>query len=90
MFPNEDEIKTLKDLVKALGIIEAASRRLCRREVNLAKADRIYEWMLKRLGELKSNVSERLKNEVEYHLIFLGFKTVKIPFRNDLQGASGG
>ena len=69
LFPTEDEIKTIKELVKALGIIETCSRRLCRREVNLAEADRIYEWVLMRLDELKSNASERLRNEVEYRIL---------------------
>ena len=68
MYPTDDEMKIIKELIQALGIIETASRRLCRREVNLAKADRIYEWMLRKLDELESNVSDRLRNEVGYRI----------------------
>ena len=41
MFPEQYEIDTIEDVVKALGLVEAASRDLCGRKETLASADRV-------------------------------------------------
>ena len=39
MYPDEQEIAAIKELVDALEIVEAGTRALCARDVNLATAD---------------------------------------------------
>ena len=41
MYPTPDEITLIKDLVDALEIVEAGTRLLCARDVNLAVADEV-------------------------------------------------
>ena len=41
LFPTEDEVTTIKDLIDALSIVEAGSRSLCGREETLASADQV-------------------------------------------------
>ena len=39
MYPTPEEMDTIKELVEALEIVEAGTRALCARDVNLADAD---------------------------------------------------
>ena len=39
LFPTDDEVSTIKDLVEALSIVEAGSRSLCAQKETLATAD---------------------------------------------------
>ena len=41
MYPTEHEIDIIKDLVEALEIVEAGTRNICARDVNLAVADEV-------------------------------------------------
>ena len=43
MFPDEGEIETIKQMVGALEIVEVGTRALCRRDVDLAKADKVND-----------------------------------------------
>ena len=42
MYPDEGEIAQIKELVEALEILEAGTRSLCSRDMDLAKADEVY------------------------------------------------
>ena len=41
LFPDEEEIKSIEDIVKALSKVECASRMLCQRDCSLSKADEV-------------------------------------------------
>ena len=48
MFPDEDELNTIKSLFEALSIVEAGTRDLCAKKETLASADRVGSlWILK-------------------------------------------
>ena len=68
MFPSPEDIKIIEELVDPLDTIELCATRLCARDVNIAKADRIFEYMIRELRELKSDVGVRLCTEVEYRI----------------------
>ena len=61
MFPNHDEINVIKALSDALEIVEAGTRRLCSRDVDIAVADEIFEYILKELRKLNSSIAIRLE-----------------------------
>ena len=60
----------------ALDTIELCATRLCARDVNIAKADRIFEYLLRELRKLNTEVGMRLCNEVEYRIFE---RRLKIP-----------
>ena len=62
MFPTEKEIEHAQDLTEALKIIAWASTKLGARDMNLAKADRIFEFALGKLDSLTSSVSITLRD----------------------------
>ena len=68
MFPSDSEIKVIEDLIEPLDIIEACSRRLCSRDVNLAKADQIFEYELQALGKLETDIGKRFAEEIKYRI----------------------
>ena len=41
LFPTDLELKTISDMVEALVIVEASSRKLCQRDISLADADQV-------------------------------------------------
>ena len=69
MYPSDEELDGIKALVDALEIVEAGTRRLCARDVDLAKADRIFEYILKELRLLDSRIAERLEAAVHERII---------------------
>ena len=65
MYPDEDEIDMLLELVEALEILEAGTRILCSRDMDLARADEVFEYMLSELRKLSSSIAHRLELAVE-------------------------
>ena len=65
LYPDPEEIKTIKQLVDALEIVEAGTRALCRRDVNLAVADEIFEYIIEELRKLNTPIALRLELAVE-------------------------
>lgn len=43
LYPTLEEIKMMEKIVEALIIVEAASRKLCQRDISLADADQVRE-----------------------------------------------
>lgn len=65
MYPDEDEIDMLLELVEALEIVEAGTRILCSRDMDLARADEVFEYILSELRRLNSSIAHRLELAVE-------------------------
>ena len=76
MIPSQTEIDIIEELIEPLDIIEACTRLLCSRDVNLAKADQIFEYALRELHKLESDIGKRLCEEVEYRINERRQKTV--------------
>ena len=68
MFPSEEDLTDIGELVKALDHIEACSRLLGGNTVSLAKADKMFELMLAKLRPLKTPLGKSLAFEVEYRI----------------------
>ena len=43
LYPTPRELMILSDIVEALEIVEAASRKLCQRDISLADGDRVND-----------------------------------------------
>ena len=61
MFPREREIDHAKELTAALKIIAWATTKLGARDMNLAEADRIFEFALTELDKLGTNIADELR-----------------------------
>ena len=67
LFPSHDEIKMITKLVKALGIVEACSRRLCSRDATLSIADQTFEFMIRELSQIDCPYARRLNGAIQVH-----------------------
>ena len=61
MFPSETEITHTKNLTQALKVIAFAATKLGARDMNLARADKIFEFALEQLDALTSSVAKDLR-----------------------------
>ena len=68
MFLTNQEIEHAEDLTAALKIIAFLTAKLGARDMNLAKADRIFEFALRHLDQLDSTVAKDLR-ELMYERI---------------------
>ena len=59
-FLNAEKIQLAQDLVNALEIVEVAATELCGRDVNLLKADQIFEFMFSHLRNGDCEISQSL------------------------------
>ena len=75
MFLDRHEVDLIESLIEPLDIIEACSRKLCSRDVNIAEADRIFEYELRELQKLKSDIGQRFAEEIEYRITERRLKT---------------
>lgn len=57
---DEEELKTISDIVNALLPLQVAVEALCRRDANLITADAVFLFTLQKLKELNSNLSLQL------------------------------
>ena len=60
MYPTESEIDLIEEVVAALDVVEATTRHLQGRKVTLAEADRVFQYTLKEIHELKTPFADRL------------------------------
>ena len=60
MVPSEEEMKIIKDLANSLTVFEIITLELSKRDANLAKADREFEWGLRALKSFKTPIANRL------------------------------
>ena len=64
MFPTDTEMSILEELVEALEIVEVGTRMLCERKTTLADADKIFEFVLKKLKESNGTISSLLREKI--------------------------
>ena len=62
-YPNESELEVLDNITKVLEVVEVGAQALGRRDCNLAKADKIFDFVLDNLVELGDpfHFAEKLK-----------------------------
>ena len=65
LFPSQDEIDSLCDVNEALEFVEIASLVLGKRDSNLVKSEKIFEFLLKNLGELDGKFAHSLLKAME-------------------------
>ena len=69
MFPTPAEIDHTKSLAEALKIIAFLTAKLGARDMNLAKADEIFEFALEQLDQLDSPISDDLYSHMKARII---------------------
>ena len=57
---NDNEVKDIDDLCKALEPFEVAVKALCRRDSNLLKADKTIQWTIQALEKNDNSISKML------------------------------
>jgi hypothetical protein len=68
LFPEQQTIDLLEEISNSLEIVEAGARALCRRDVNLLSADRIFEYMLSELEKESGQISEKLYTSLSFRI----------------------
>jgi hypothetical protein len=69
LFMTESELSLVTKLVEALEIVECGVRALCQRDMTLASADQIFEFMIRKLSAQNSDFAARLSIAVETRIM---------------------
>lgn len=64
LFPSQDQLSMLSDLSDSLEVVEVAAQALGRRDSDMGKAERIFEFLLKNLREQNSTIGSKLFDTV--------------------------
>lgn len=69
LFLEPEEIETLESVVTTLKHVELGARKICQRDITLASADLIFEFMLKRLKGETSLIGQKMFRSVEFRIV---------------------
>ncbi len=64
LYPSEEELKLLQETVDALEVIESASLALGKRDCDLQKSEKIFQFVVHKLGEQRSEIGKALLEAV--------------------------
>lgn len=71
----EWEIDRITDIINALGPLKVILERLCRRDATLLTADAAINFVVKKLGQLRSGIAQEL--EESFRRIYQADRTVR-------------